>query len=226
MPDLKEALRRAGLDELTIFARNMLAKNGTPAKTYPGFIRALEKRRDLLGALALDYLERLAVTPTLPALQAPAAPRPPAVTAVAKSVKVKGHDVGPYHRARPRSEGERRASIAAAAWTLQDMRDRRIGDQAIGDFSWGELMTIYRDLVNGAASSVWHGLNTAADALLIQKLIRHVQVDDLNLRVRDVVSADVFAKLQQEALTEAPRTLKDAIPEMALSLSKQIESHV
>ena len=229
------ALRKAGLDtvaiELEREARDCLGRNNNDAqRALLAMVRLVEQRRDLLGALVLDYLKRLGHSPgdahplaaeTAAAGQA----RSDSQNTIAGGgtngrSTVRAHKVREYKRRTASQKTAARLAIQVAAGVY----DRRIDGRPIGDVTWGELRELGRERGYNAVSYFRYGEAAAADAFLIRKLLSYAQVDDMSKRVRDVVPEDVLARLDREAFAALPRVITRTMESAHSTLVHEIES--
>src|SRR5262249_18004644 len=99
MTAIKDAMTKAGIDTVraelfSLASQALRAHSGDPAKAVPKFSNLLRRRPDLLDALALDFLCRVAADMGMPA-----------------NVKVRAHKVRAHERHRPRTLKEKDAAL-------------------------------------------------------------------------------------------------------------------
>ncbi len=203
MTAFKDAFEKAGMNtagaELFKLATAALKNHGgNPDKAAGKFCTLLRKRNDLLTALALEFLRRVATDM--------------AATPSTKDVPVRDYKTRAHKRQRPRTDSERAGALVAAATAAKAMGnifdERRIDDRAIGDFSWGELLTAIHSEAHLAASYLRQGTQATANALLLDKIEAFAQVADHTTKIRDVLTATDLARLDQEATREAPHVVE------------------
>jgi hypothetical protein len=205
------------LSALALIKRNLLDKHGNAKEALPHLRRLLLKRVDLLDVLALAYLEtdadsipghRSSDTQPTNAGKAAAGQRisdaqPTLAGGGSTSKPIKVHE---HRRARARTNEDREIAILAMSKNLEGVLQRPILGRAIGDYTWRELPDARRTCTQQMAEHLWLGAHAAEDAILIDKLLCHAAVDDLNMRVRDIVSAETLAQMAMEASHEfAPK---------------------
>jgi hypothetical protein len=123
-------------DLISTARKLLLANKGDPAKALKEFTRALLARRELLDALAFDYLSRLAQ----------GAPKPKQDSRRVRTHKVRQH--------RRRTEEEHAAAVAAELTAANAIfNTRRIGGRPIGDLPRGELRTLVAEHAIDAATT-------------------------------------------------------------------------
>jgi hypothetical protein len=232
----------ADLSALTPIALGLLDKEGgDPARALPSYRRLLLKRVDLLDVLALAHLEALAhpvpgqvigdaqqsAAGKAAASQtyadahgASAGGGPTSKPAAIKPIKVKEH-----RRARARTNEDREIAILAMSKNLEGVLQRPILGRAIGDYAWRELPDARRTLTKRMAEHLWLGARDAEDAILVDKLLCHGAVADLNARVRDVVSAEMLAQMEIEASREFAPKLDVTKGAADGAFVKQLEYH-
>ena len=230
------ALRKAGLNtvaiELEREARACLARNNNDVqRALLAMVKLVEQRRDLLGALVLDYLKRLSHSagdahPLAAETAAAGQARSDSQNTIAGGgtsngrSTVRAHKVREYKRRTASQKTAARLAIQVAAGVY----DRRIDGRPIGDITWGELRALGRERGFNAVSYFRYGEAAAADAFLIRKLLSYAQVDDMTRRVRDVVPEDVLAKLDREAFAALPRVITRTMESAHSTLVHEIES--
>lgn len=199
MTAFRDAFQKAGMNtagaELFKLATDALRNHGGSAEKAAGkFCTLLRKRNDLLNALALDFLHRVAAD------MAAAAPA------------IKPVDVRKHKRQRPRTQSERAGAFAAATTSAQAMRtifdERRIDGRAVGDLGWGELLRLRHTYALLAASTLQLSNEATENAILLNKIEAFAQVDDHTRKVRDVLSATDLERFDQEARLAAPRVIE------------------
>jgi len=156
MTAMKDAMTKAGVDtaraELLAKAHEVLRAHGDDAiKATPKFSGMLRKRADLLDALVLDYLRRVAAN--MPNVKTPsdaskggAAPRPRPSASASTSANASPRDVSvsKHKRSRPspraRTQDEKDAALRAAEHKVAAVRSvfevRTIDNRFIGDLRW------------------------------------------------------------------------------------------
>jgi hypothetical protein len=190
-------------DLITTARKLLLAHKNDPAKAMKEFVHTLLARRELLDALAFDYLSRLAQ----------GAPKPKH-----GSRRVRAHKVRPHRR---RTKHEHAAAVAAELTAANAIfNTRRIGGRPIGDLRWGELRSLVAEQALDAASYLRQGTEATTDAILLKKMFDHAEVDDQSLRVREVIGAKDLARLDREAQLEAPRIIERGMHDYADRLTK------
>jgi hypothetical protein len=205
MTAIRDALTKAGIDtagaELRTRAREALKLNRGNVGVAADKLTALlmkTKRRDLVGALVLQYVQRIAAEPEVVAENA--------VDARPKDVTVKQHD-----RHRKRTTAEREAALRVAGITAEAINDAlgyRVNGRRVGDLAWAELGTMVHDNAKDAASFLRLGTEATANALLLFKIKNHAQVEDQTMTIRQVISADAMQSMIDAAYAEAPRVVK------------------
>jgi hypothetical protein len=225
-------------------AQTLLDKaGGDIARALPHYRRLLFKRVDLLDVLALAHLEALAEPYPVPGPAIGDAHSDPAGKTAAgqrasdahperagggptsKPAAVKPIKVHEHRRARARTNEDRKIAILAMTKNLEGVLQRPILGRAIGDYSWRELPDARRTLTQQMAEHLWLGARSAEDAILIDKLLCHAAVDDLNAKVSEVVSAATLARLEIEASQEFAPKLDVTKGAAHGAFVKQLEYH-
>jgi hypothetical protein len=222
------ALKKAGFDtaanELRVAAVNLLNENkNDPAKILTGFVKKVQRRPELLGALALDYLKRVASdlghagaaaqktnAENAAGGRAPAAAQPRHASSGSKSLTTKDKAIN-------------RAAMMRSVGLIYDRR--KINGAPIGDLHWRELDAAISERVAVVGSTVLSTLQEAADALLMYKIRNFAQVPDADARVRDIVPVEVLEQFDREAREQAPAALNTAVVATVSSLQRYVESH-
>ena len=193
-------------------ALDALRRDGNPSKALHAFVRTLQRRRDLLNALALDYLKRIGghgrfETQVSDAAKPGGGDQITSETqssrvAAVPAIKVKPYKV-PQHRRR--THEQKQAAIAAWKASAQAIYEaRRIDDKPIGDLKWRELRALIHDNAVGAVSHLMLGLAQTRDVILMQKIYNHATVSVDEARIRDIVGPEVLQRYDDEASNEAP----------------------
>jgi hypothetical protein len=198
-------MTKAGIDtagaELRTRAREALKLNrgnvGVAADKLTTLLMK-NKRRDLVGVLVLQYVQRIAAEPEVVAAIA--------VDGRPKDVTVKQHD-----RHRKRTTAEREAALRVAGITSEAINDAlsyRINGRRVGDIAWAELGTMVHDNAKDASHFLHLGTEATAHALLLHKIKQHASVDDQTMTIRQVISAADMQQMIDAAHAEAPRLVK------------------
>jgi hypothetical protein len=211
MTAIKDALQKAGLDvaaaELHTFAVQAIRGHaGSAADAAGKFEILLRKRPDLFNALVRGYLLQVAgdmkvagelITP-LPA------PRDVKVS----KMTIPEHGRRAHQRSRRRTAGEKAAAMRVAGQMNEALRsvfDRRVIDgRAIGDLAWGELGTLVDANANNAASYLRLGTEATENAIILDKVHAHANVQDHRTKVRDVLTEAQLMQFIEDARAEAP----------------------
>lgn len=202
MTAFRDAFEKAGMNtagaELFKLATDALRHHGGSAEKSVGkFSQMLRKRNDLLTALALEFLRRVAAD-----MAATAPPVRP----------VKEVDVRKHQRHRPRTEAERAGAMVAAGTAVQAMRsifdERYIDGRPIGDLRWGELRAMVHANATSAASYLRLGTEATENAILLDKIEAFAQVENHSTKIRQVLTAGDLKRLDEEARREAPRLVE------------------
>jgi hypothetical protein len=215
MTAIRDAMTKAGIDtaaaELRTRAQEALKFNrGNVGIAADKFTAMLMKRRDLVGSLALQYLQRIAAEPEV-------------VAAIAVDVRPKDVKVKQHARHRKRTTAEREAALRVAGIGVEAIRDalnHRVNDRPIGDFAWGELGTMVMENARDAASYLRLGTEATANALLLFKIKNHARVEDHEMRIRQVISATDMQVFIDEARAEAPRVVELGMHNYARTVSE------
>lgn len=216
MTAIKDALTKAGVDtaaaELRTRAREALQFNrGNVGAAAEKLTNMLMKRRDLVGSLALQYLQTLAADPDVTAAIAVQEKRP-------RDVKVKSHA---RHRRRTTAEKDAALRVAGAeVAALRGVFDHRVNGRPIGDLAWGELGAMIDDNAGDASAFLRLGTEATANALLLLKVQQFAQVADHSTKVKQVLSASQLQKLMDESAAEAPRWVQAGMAKYARAVSR------
>jgi hypothetical protein len=222
------ALKKAGLDtvanELRVAAVNLLNDNkNDPTKVLTGFVKKIQRRPELLGGLALDYLKRIsndlgrvhADAHTLRAKTAAAGQR----GLDAQSRNASGGTKSPTAR----DKAINRTAMMRSVGLIYDRR--RINGAPVGDLHWRELDAAIEERIAVVGSTVLSTLQETADTLLMCKIRSYARVPNTDARVRDIVPANVLEQFDREAREQAPAALNTAVVATVASLQKYIEGH-
>jgi hypothetical protein len=198
-------LQKLGLEALR-------AHGGSEVPAAPKFAAMLRNRPDLLLAMFRDR-DDLLVPPVREYLRG--------VAAQARGPTVKPIKVREHRRQRQRTP-EEKAAILRVTVSLFDRRE--INGRPVGDMRWGEVQHEVRDNAVNAASYLRLGTQATANALLLKKILDHAVVQDHSTKIRDVISPELFARLDEEATKEAPLFIEKGMRRYATSLetSKEI----
>jgi hypothetical protein len=188
-------MNTAGAELFKLGIDALRGHGGSAEKAASKFCQMLRKRNDLLNALVLEFLRRVAADM---GTQAPAS---------IKNIKVREH-----RRHRPRTEEERTGALVAAGTAIEAMRsifdERHIDGRPIGDLRWGELLGMVHTNANNAASYLRLGTEATENAILLDKIEAFAQVEDHSTKIRQVLSATDLERLSNEAHREAPRLVE------------------
>ena len=219
------------MTELQNIASDLLKqnKNDVAAAVRP-FVKVLSQRRELLNALAHEYLKSLGQS--LADAQTPNAETAAAGhvfgdaqhgiarsgTKSKKPVKVVEHRRAAPHR----REQDNEAAIWARTRTAQSLvLDHRFNGRRLRDYSKAELPQLYRELSEGTASYIMWGTDMAHYALLIDFIDRHAQVPQ-ETKVGEFISDDVADELNQRAIEKAPQAVSATVQGAVLVLNQEL----
>ena len=210
MTAMADAMKKAGVNTATsgvytVACEHLKQAGNSPQKAASAFARVLRGRSDFLLVVAQHYLTSVA---------ADMAGKPDDRTVEKESVA----DPGPKPSARrliPVREHKRRTpeqvaaekqAWAASAAAIYDTR--QVNGMPIGSIKWHELQAICHDNAMSAASYLRLGTEATENALLLNKISAYAVVSEMDRTVRDVVPAEVVARLADEARVEAPHLIE------------------
>ena len=176
-------------------ATKMLRQYGSAKAALPHFVKALLKQRDLLDALALDFLQDVAAD-TKPSREQP-------------KVKVSTYNVPEHGRRTPSQVLAAKEAAALQATAIFDAI--QIDGQSIGNIKWRELIPLARDKAGSGASHFRLGTHDTEIAVLLLSIEAYTQVSDEETTVREAVPPAVLARLVDEARVAAPRLIEESM---------------
>lgn len=236
------AFRRAGLNtvarELHMLAEKFLRESKSPERALVGFMKVVHKRNDLFGALALHYLKeidlgqgnldsQLGNAETAAADQGSNDAQGEVVSggSIPKTIDVTGYEVDSYRR-RPyvRSESTKQAFIEGRLrTTIALVLDRHVNNKRLGDYTRGELPELKRNLIDRTVNQIYIATDDAHMALLVDKIMRHAQVDD-NAKVDEFISPEAAAALEKQATAEIKQQVEHTVAGARFAFNQQLET--
>lgn len=100
--------------------------------------------------------------------------------------------------------------------------DLAINGRAIGLIAVGELAALKHDLVDDASQKLMLGIEQARNAVLAELIEQHCVVPDKLMRVRDVIDPETLSRFVDQANSEAPRRINEAMRRAAEAIDHTV----